>query len=81
MTEGRRVGRSSKVEGSRVGLGAEPHVNTSACPTGLHGQQATQTNRATDRQTGGQTDRQTDRKMERLTNRRGEAQAVFRTNK
>lgn len=48
------------MRGRGSGWGAEPHVNTSACPTGLHGQQATQTNRATDRQTGGQTDRQTD---------------------
>lgn len=81
MTEGRRVERSMEVEGSRVVLGAEPHVNTSVCPTGLHGQQATQTNRATDRQTEGQTDEETDKQTNRQTNGRGEAQAVFRTNK
>lgn len=64
MTEGRRVGRSKEVEGRGSGWGAEPHVNTSACPTGLHGQQATQTNRATDRQTEGQTDRWRDRQTD-----------------
>lgn len=81
MTEGRRVGRSSKVEGSRVGLGAEPHVNTSACPTGLHGQQATQTNRATDRQTEGQTDRrgETDKQTRRGPSRFPDKQMTWKS--
>lgn len=64
MTEGRRVERSLEVEGSRVVLGAEPHVNTSVCPTGLHGQQATQTNKQRDRQTKRQTNRRTGRRTD-----------------